>query len=208
MKTDNPELLNNYVKIGAQNGASEWQFWENSLHTETFSEIARGIEEKLQISALYMRLLSVYMLLQWLWMNTVNLRKIFTFVRFFHSRIVLREGVMIAIVNCNEHYFNLNIYLFWGNDCVPQQKLFLCGNCNAKSTHFFFSHIKIQSPKRSNIVARCYLSERNDIAWEFIREGCRSFRKVIIIFPCTYPNWPRVGAIDNLDRFWQVFDPY
>ena len=43
----------------------------------------------------------------------------------------------------------------------------------------------------------------------FFRGGvCRPFWKVINIFACTCPNHSGVGAIDNLDRFEQVFDTY
>ena len=42
----------------------------------------------------------------------------------------------------------------------------------------------------------------------FKRGGCRPFWKVINIFACTCPNHSGVGAIDNLDRFEQVFDTY
>ena len=46
--------------------------------------------------------------------------------------------------------------------------------------------------------------------WEFFFRGggCRPFWKVINIFACTCPNHSGVGAIDNLDRFEQVFDTY
>ena len=37
---------------------------------------------------------------------------------------------------------------------------------------------------------------------------CRRFWKKINIFACTCPNRSGVGAIDNLDRFEQVFDTY
>ena len=42
----------------------------------------------------------------------------------------------------------------------------------------------------------------------FLGVGYRPFWKVINMFACTCPNFPGVGAIDNLDRFEQVFDTY
>ena len=44
--------------------------------------------------------------------------------------------------------------------------------------------------------------------WEFVFLGGGAFWKVINIFACTCPNRSGVGAIDNPDRFEQVFDPY
>ena len=43
---------------------------------------------------------------------------------------------------------------------------------------------------------------------EFFRGGMQAVLKVINIFSCTCPNHSGVGAIDNLDRFEQVFDTY
>ena len=44
--------------------------------------------------------------------------------------------------------------------------------------------------------------------WNFFREGCRPFWKVINIFACTSPNHSGVDAINNPDLFEQVFDTY
>ena len=42
----------------------------------------------------------------------------------------------------------------------------------------------------------------------FFGGGCRAFFKMINIFACTCPNRSGNGAIDNPDRFEQVFDTY
>ena len=42
----------------------------------------------------------------------------------------------------------------------------------------------------------------------FLGGGCRPSSKMSNIFGCTCPNHSGVGAIDNLDRFEQVFDTY
>ena len=42
----------------------------------------------------------------------------------------------------------------------------------------------------------------------FMGGGCRPFWKMINIFAYTSPNRSGVGAIDNPDRFEQVFDTY
>ena len=40
----------------------------------------------------------------------------------------------------------------------------------------------------------------------FVGGGCRPFLKMINIFAYTSPNRSGVGAIDNPDRFEQIFD--
>ena len=60
----------------------------------------------------------------------------------------------------------------------------------------------------TDVNSQTFISFLKQPAAAHLKEGCGPFFKMINIFACTCPNRSGVGAIDNPDRFEQVFDTY